>query len=67
MPLVLFGTLTLIGGFLTILLTDTLDCKLPDNIDEVEMAGSQDTLAEQADAEEMVVLNGNRDNTLQNC
>jgi len=67
MPLVLFGTLTLIGGFLTILLPETLDCKLPDNIDEVEMAGSQDTLAEQADAEEMVVLNGNRDNTLQNC
>ena len=34
--MVIFGTVTLIGGFLTIMLPETLRCKLPDTIEEVE-------------------------------
>lgn len=54
MPLILFGVVTLIGGFLTILLPETLGGKLPDNIDDVEQAGSKENVAE---GEEMKSLN----------
>lgn len=56
LPLVLFGILTLIGGFLTIMLPETLGRKLPDNIDDVELSGSQDTLTSDDNAEELVQL-----------
>ncbi|XP_053376201.1 organic cation transporter protein-like [Mercenaria mercenaria] len=58
MPLILFGLVTLIGGFLTILLPETLGRKLPDNIDDVEQSGSHDNIV---NGEEMKSLNSNPD------
>lgn len=42
--LIMFGLVTLIGGLLTILLPETLDRKLPDNISDVEQSGSQENI-----------------------
>ena len=36
MPILIFGIVALIGGFVTFLLPETKDLALPDTIDEVE-------------------------------
>lgn len=53
LALILFGVVTLIGGFLTLMLPETLGHKLPEGIDDVE-----DNVQFYADAgEEMKSLN----------
>lgn len=43
------------------MLPETLGCKLPDNIDDVEFAGSQGTLNNEGNAEELATLGGEPD------
>lgn len=42
LPLIIFGVVTMIGGFLTLPLPETVETKLPDNIDDVERESVQD-------------------------
>ncbi|WAR02642.1 ORCT-like protein [Mya arenaria] len=53
LSLVLCGLVTLLGGFLAIMLPETLGRKLPDNLDDVEGTGSNSDLYVIAGAEEM--------------
>lgn len=49
LPLIIFGVVTMVGGFLTIPLPETLGTKLPDNIDDVETVNRNKDDARTAD------------------